>query len=268
MATESTQVLFFEKNYGDLQNPNCTATASQGNDFADFVRNRKNTSAWMTTGSVDTDLTSFTLDFTDEEDITQIVLLKHNFKSYTVKYWDGAVYQDFTPAISETTNTAENTHHVVAEVSASRVQIIINNTFVVNDDKQLAQFIVTKKLGRLNGWPLIKKPTISRNRKITKMMSGKSSVVENIGQYSTDLAIKVWSDDADLTLFEDLYDRFIGFLFWPSGGDETQFSSVRKGYRLEDIFLVKLTDELVNEFPNGVYTSGIKLNIKLAESVD
>jgi hypothetical protein len=262
-----TQILFFEKNYGDLQNPNATATASQASDFADFPRNRKNTSAWITTGSVDLDATTYEYDFSDEEDVDQIILLKHNFKSYTVKYWDGSLYQDFSPAISETTNTAENTHYNVTQVSTTKVQITINGTFVADSDKNLGQFIVTKRLGRLNAWPEIKKPTISRNRVVNNMLSGKASVVENVGQYSADLSIQVWSDDGDLTLIENLYDRFNGFLFWPCGGDETQFSTIRQGYRIEDIFLCKFVDENVPEYLRGIYKSGIVVKIKLRESV-
>jgi hypothetical protein len=262
------QIIFFEKNYADLQNDNCTATASQGNDFSDFVRNRKNSSGWITTNSVDSDNTTFTLDFSDSEDIDQIILLKHNFAAYTVEYWNGSSFVAFSPAISVSGNTAENTHHSVTEVSSTQVRLTVTGTITPDEDKQLAQFIVTKRLGQMAGYPEIKKPTLSRNRSITQMLSGKSSVVENLSTYSTGLSIKLWSNNADLTLIENLYDRFKGFLFWPSGGDETQFSTIRQGYRLEDIYLCKMMDEYVPEYFKGVYSTGIKVNLKLAESVD
>lgn len=268
MATESTQILFFEKNYGDLNAVNVTATASQANDFAAFPRNRKNTSSWITTGSQDSDNTTYTYDFVDEQAVDQIILIKHNFDAYTVKYWDGATYTDFATPISVTGNTSETTQHNVTEVSTSRIQLTITGTIVADEDKTLAQFIVTKRLGRFEGWPEIKRPTLSRNKVINKMLSGKASVVENVGQYSTDLSIKVWSNDTDLTLIETLYARFSGFLFWPCGGDETQFSSVREGYRLEDIFLSKFTDDNVPEFFKGLYKTGVKVKIKLQETVD
>lgn len=261
------QILFFEKNYADLQNPNVTATASQGNDFVDYARNRKNTSSWQTTGSVDADGTTYTLDFVDEVDVDQIILLIHNFKSYNVQYWNGSTFTDFSPAINETTNTAENTHYNVTEVSTSQIRLTINGTFVADSDKYLAQFIVTKRLGKLNAWPEIKKVELSRNRVINKMLSGKDSVVENVGKYSANLSIKAWSDDTDWTLFETLYARFNGFLYWPCGGDETQFSTVRQGYRLEDIYLVKFTDENTPEYYKGLYKAGLKVSIRISESV-
>lgn len=262
------QVLFLEKNRADLQNGNVSITASQGQDFVDFVRNRKNSSSWATTGSVDADNTTMTIDLTDEQDISKILLFKMNFDSYTLKYWNGSSFVDFSPAISVSGNTVENAEHDFTEVSTSQVQLIVTGTIVPDSDKTLAQFILTKTLGRMVGWPEIKNPKLSRNRKVNKMLSGKVSVVENVRQYSTSLSIKVWSDDADWTLVETLYERFTGFLFWPSGGDETQFSSVRQGYRTEDIFLCKLTDELNPEFFKGLYKSGLKLSMKLSESVD
>ena len=55
----SGQIAFFEKNYADLDYANVAATASQGVGTEDFARNRRNDSAWITSGSVDADNTTF-----------------------------------------------------------------------------------------------------------------------------------------------------------------------------------------------------------------
>lgn len=260
------QILFLEKNYADLQNELVVATASQGNDFTNLARNRKNNSSWMTTGSVDADNTTYELDFIDEVQVDQIILLKHNFKAYTVKYWDGvSAFVDFATPIVETVNTEKRTHYNPVEVATSKIQLRVTGTMVSDADKTLAQFIVTKRLGRFNGYPEIKKPTPSRNRKVTQMLSGKDFVVENVGKYSTELNFKILSDNDDLTLIETLYSRFTGFLFWPGGGDESQFTNIREGYRLEDIFLSKFTNEYQPEYFKFIYINGLPMKMKLSE---
>lgn len=52
------RIKFFEKNKGDISNSSVVMTASQGDDYADLVRNRSNYNAWATSGSVDADNTS------------------------------------------------------------------------------------------------------------------------------------------------------------------------------------------------------------------
>lgn len=262
------QIIFFEKPASDIGNPGVSATASQGAAYATYALNRSNLSAWITTGSVDADNTTWTLDMTDEKRISEILLIKHNFKSFTVKYWNGSAYQDFSPAINETTNTKAVNRYTVTPQSTSKIQITITGTLTPNSDKYLYQFLATEKLGQFNGWPQIKKPVHSRNRKKNGMLSGRSNIAENVGAFSCELSVKEWKDSTDLTLVERLYNMSEGFLIWPSGGDESQFSSARQGYRLEDIYLVKCADEYEPSFVSGQYQRGLDISISLTEVVD
>jgi hypothetical protein len=259
------QIIFFEKNKADFSNQDVVATATEGNDFIRNVLNRNNLTAWITTNSVDANDTTVTLDMADTKTVSDILLLKHNFKSFNIKYWDGATYQDFTPAINESTNTLDSNYFEVTPVSTSRVQLIIHGTQTADTDKVLYQFIVTEKLGRLEGWPLIKSPTLSRNRQKTVMLSGKTSVMENIGSYSVVLKFTSFSSEFDLSIIEALYSKIDGFLFWPCGGVESQFRTIREGYRMEDIYLMKPTDEYSPEYDKGLYKSGMSLDVKLTE---
>jgi hypothetical protein len=139
---------------------------------------------------------------------------------------------------------------------------------VADADKYLFQFISTTQIGQLQGWPVIKSPTVSRNRKTNKMLSGKILVKENIGAFTTSLTVKILSIDNDLTIIESMYASNEGFLVWLCGGDESQFKNERIGYRLEDIYLMKCTNEWRPEWSDGLYTSGMKINIQLKESVN
>lgn len=264
------QILFLKKNKLDIDDPVVVLTASQGNDFVNFLRNRNNTSAWVTNGSVDADLTTLEVNFMNEVALDHISLVKCNFKSYKIEYWNGASYVTFSPAIDETANTNPTPSHNFTKVNSTKIRLTVRGTMTANIDKKLYQLIASEKIGTgyLNGWPIIKNPTISRQRAITPMLSGKRAVKEQIGFFSCDLEVKVYSDNGDLTIFEYIYSSNYGVLVQLCGGDEDQFSSKRYGYRKEDFFLMKPSDEYTVEWYKGFYKSGQVVNIKLVESKD
>lgn len=261
----ANQILLFKKSKTDYTDSDVVATASQGSIYAPLALNRSNTSGWITTGSVDADNTTFTVDMVNSHIVDQILLVGHNFKAFTVKYWDGAAYQAFSPAINETTNTATTNRFSVTSVETTKLQVRITGTQVVNSDKRLAQFIATELIGRLNAWPIIENAVFDRYKRVTKMLSGKSLIAENIGGFSCDLSVTIWSNNADLTIVESLYNSNNGFLVWLCGGDTSQFSSVRQGYRLEDVFLMKCTNDFQPNWVEGLYKSGLGLQISLSE---
>ena len=260
------QPLFFEKNKLDLSKESVTVTASQCNDYTAYMRNRSNNTAWITTGSVDADNTNIVVDFVDSVNITDIILIKHNFKAYTIQYWDGAAYQDFSTAIAETTNSAATTHHNFTQQSTTKIKLIITGTTVADSEKYLYQFIATDRIGQFSSWAILK-PVISRTRQVSKMLSGKKSIRERAGAYACDLQVKLTSNDSDLTIVENLHDSNNGFLFWACGGDESQFRNERQGYRLEDIYLCKCKNEYKPLWYKGGYQTGMKIDLKLEEVV-
>jgi len=260
------QIVFFEKNKLDIESTDVIVTATQANDYTDFFRNRSNNSAWVTTDSVDSDNTQIDIDFVDEQDLNHILLLKHNFKAYTIQYWNGSTYVDFSTPINETTNSSESTYHVFNDVSTSMLRLIIQGTITPDDDKFLYQFIATDIIGRFEGWPVLN-PTLSRNRRTSRLLSGKQAVKEKIGAYSSRVTVSNLRDDNDLTIIEGLFAANEGFLFWPCGGDEDQFSSRRLGYRLEDIYLCKTSNEWNPAFASGIYQTGIVVNMNLVEVI-
>ena len=271
----AAQVRFFKKNIIDLSNatPVLTVTdataTNTGQSYIDFMRNRNNTSAWVTTGSNDAANTTIEIDLVDLRDVTSIIMVLHNFDSYTLKYWDGS-WVDFSTTVNVSGNAATTTFHEFTQVSTTKIQLVISGTVVANADKKMRQLIITENLvsGQLNGWPVFSKPNIDTNKKVSTMLSGKANVVESIGAYETSLKVDTWKDDADLQIVEEIYFGKRGVLVWPCGGDQAQFSSVRIGYRLEDIFLMRGVNNLISEWNKGLYTSGMKINMKLKEAIE
>lgn len=270
----ASQILFMEKSKCDLDNINCTITitdaiaSSTGDTIIDFIRNRSNDSSWLTTGSTDAANTELLVDIGDNSTISDIILMQHNWASYTVQYWTGSAYADFTPAISETGTIVDTTHHTFADVNTNRIKIIIGSTQTVDADKQLSQLVITKRFGSLAAWPTIKNPLVSLNKRKSRMLSGKTFVTETTGYFACDLEVKILKSDADLTIVENIFMNRQGLLLWLCGGDQDQFSSIRMGYRLKDLYLVRPTNEWKPEWYKGLYTSGMKINIKLEESID
>lgn len=268
------QIRFFKKNIIDLSNDlgSITVTdavaANSGQDIIDFVRNRNNVSAWVTTDSTDAANTQLDVEFGVGRDLSDIILVKHNWKAFTIKYWDGSAYQDFSTAIAQTNNTDETTHFHFTAVETTRIRIIITAAQTLNADKELYQLICSEQIGLLNGWPIIKNPSHDRNKKISKMLSGKINMIESTGSFACDLEVTNWKDQSDLSVVENIYFRREGVLLWLCGGDEDQFAMELSGYRLEDIFLVRPTNSYEPEWAKGIYTSGVKIKIALQEAIN
>lgn len=265
----ASQITFFEKNKADSGANGVTVMASQGAAYASYALNRSNLTGWITTNSVDADNTTFTVSFSDAQLVNTLLLVKHNFKNFKVEYSvAGGSYQDFSPAINVTNNSATTNRYSITQVAVNAIRITITGTQTANADKYLYQFIATNLIGKLKGWPVISNPTHSRNRKTTQMLSGKLSVIENVGGFTCELKVAEWRDASDLSVVEALYNSNEGFLVWLSGGDEAQFLSARQGYRLEDIYLMKPINEYQPEFVKGTYRRGMDISIKLAEVVN
>jgi hypothetical protein len=265
----ATPIRFFNKNKLDISNPNAELTASEADAYVDYVRNRSNTSYWVTTNSVDANNTNIVVDFADQRDIDSIILVKHNFKAYTVQYWNGVAYDDFSTPILETNNSSDTTFHQFNLVVTTRIKLTIQGTMIADRDKFLAQLIATDQIGQLENYPSIRKPSFDRNLASTNMLSGKASIIENIGGFSVSLDKEYWKSAADLELIEELYFSNEGFLVWLSGGDTSQFNNfIPRGYRMEDVFLMKCANNYSPEYVKGILEHGIGVAIKLIEVVD
>lgn len=264
----SKQISFYRKSRADYDFPLVTYSSSYSSATLKNMFDRRNTSAWGPTGGSDATEPKFEIDFGDNVTIDTLILVKHNWKSFLLERWTGSAWQAVIFPSGITAETGEFDLKSIlfpTGVSTTKLRVTIYSTQVANELKYCFQFIPCRKIGTFNAWPIISKPLLSKNLKTVPMLSGKSSVVRNSGRYSATLGVSVLRDDADLTLIESLFDSTEGFLYWPSSGDESQFSSVRQGYQAEDIYLVRCTNEYSPEFHKGLYKSGLKVQMDLIE---
>lgn len=268
-----SQIKLFYKNHVDIDNSNValgvtdTAATDDGANILEFIRNRNNNSAWLTTGSADANNTTIDVDMADSLRVDTVILVGHNFKSFTIQYWDSG-WVDFSTPINETSNIDGTTSFTFDEVTTSRIKLIITGTQVADDDKILKQLIVVKTLRTLDAFPEIVKPSHSRTRSIAKMLSGKSNFVSQVGGFKVDLKVKYWKNDGDLEAVEAIYTNRLPVLVWLCGGDDEQFSSKRIGYRKEDLYLMRPANDYTPEWYSYVYTTGLNLTVKLVEVVN
>lgn len=272
------QIRFFQKNIIDLSQDSVTMTVTDlvadnsGQEIIDFVRNRNNSSAWLTTESTDAANTQILAQFGVGRDVSSILLVKHNWKAFTIQYWNEltSTWTSFSTPIAETVNTDETTHFQFDTVETNQIRIIITGTQVADEDKELYQLIVTADIGagQLAGWPVIKNPTHDTNKRKTKMLSGKVHVVESVGSFMCSLEVSNWKSVADVSLIEDIFFRREGVLLWLCGGDESQFAVPSRGYRLEDLYYVRPTNSFEPELVKGIYSSGQKIRMDLQEAIE
>lgn len=265
-------IKFFKKNKIDLDFSGVTITitdavaSNTGQSFVNYLRNRNNTSGWMTTDSSDAANTQIDVVLTGRKDFDRIVLVKHNFKAYTIQYYDEDLlaYTDFSTAVNVSNNAVTTTTHSFNSVSTSKFRIIITGTMVANADKSLCQLILTEDIGEMISQPEIT-PVIDKSRKVTKYLSGKSHIIRSIDTFGVRLRKKNVDVAADQELVETLFDSFEGFHVWLSGGDISQYVNVRKGYRLEDIYLMNLSNEYEPEWDGSYFKNGLNIDLRLVE---
>ena len=263
-------IKFFKKNIYDLSNPYPVTTVTDsvatdtGEDFTDLMRNRLDTSGWSTTDSSDSGNTTIEIDFIDTKEFSDVLILNHNLKSFTLKYWNGSAWTDFSTAISETTNTLTSNHYSFTKVNTDKIQMIITGTQTADDDKTIRQLIFTESLGEFD-CELYIKPVITRSRQSTTFLSGKTFVSRSSGGFKCTLEAPSVFTDNDLTLVETIFDSYNGVLMWLSGGTTSQYETLRQAYRLQDIYLVTCSNEYEPEWNEGRYKNGMKVKMDLVE---
>lgn len=267
--------IFYKKNAIDFDKKNQVTftvvdgvASNTGINFVDNLRNRNNFSGWSTTDSTDAGVTTMTVFLGDEVEINRIFLVLQNFKDYTVKHrLGGGAFSDFSTPIAETTNTGATKLHTFNNVTVDEIQIIINKTFVLDDDKRMTQLILTSEIGQLVTQMKIERVRLTKNRKFKRSLSGKGRVSRSIGGFAFNMQKTNIINQADIDLIQEFYSSFNGFIVWLSASDTTQFRVQTEPYRLQDIFLVQLANEYEPDWNEGHYNWGLDIELQFIEAL-
>ena len=200
-----------------VYNKGASAIASTGSPSANYAIDRNNSTFWSSIGSDDATVETITITLSESSDIDRLLLVDHNFKNYTIKYFDGAGYVDFTSAykysieltqsqlghgasfgraskFSENTfgvKTASETHSLIDNentldvtyfefdsVTTMSIRIEVQSTQVADEEKHISQVIATAELGTMQGFPKVKVKHNTNNSE-RKALSGRSLIVKN-----------------------------------------------------------------------------------------
>ncbi len=90
------------------------------------------------------DLTSTTIsiDFTDTQTVSNIVLLNHNLKDYSI-YYNSNVANVFSPDLVFTTNSETSQYFSFTTVTTiTNITLLMNKTITADEEKKVGQFII------------------------------------------------------------------------------------------------------------------------------
>lgn len=277
MPTISGGIKFFETNYA-LFKKGASATASTNDSAAKSILDTNQYTQWESIGS--NDLTNETIEITlpSESTIDSILLRDFNFKNFSVKYFDGASFVDFSnvvgvngvesASISETSFAYDSGFYQFDSVSTTKIQIVCSTTQIANTQKYLTNFFATKEIGTFLGYPRVN-PTVDRNERVVRSLSGKAVVQKSYMTNNMSINFKTHPYQNDIDLLNILFNREEPFLVYLCGGrtGSNYFKIEQINWRLRDMYNMQIVGSMKNDFEKGVYILGVNKTIKLEEHV-
>lgn len=256
-------------------------SATSGNSAAARMIDRNPITYWTSVDS--TDLVTETIIILMPEAVTidRILLVDHNWKEFTVKYYSGATYVNFSGVvgldgskanISETTFADDTAYYEFTPVSTTQIEITVTKTQTANQQKYINAFIATEELGTFQGYPMINVLTHNRNAQSRTTLGGKVLVQKSEESFLCKLLFENYpaSLSADIDLLFELYDREINFIMWICGGKRgsTYFKKQMKGYRLKDVYTVNTPEPVTPLYTANVYQNPVNFFQTFVEAVD
>ena len=192
--------------------------------------------------------------------VDRIYIDNHNIDDGSIKYWDGFSFVDFSPAIAFSSNTDTTSYFEVTQVTTTRIQLIMDTTQIVDDEKRVGEFRVFNELGLVVVNPSNFRFEFDDIGPDLETSKGSNIHVSFSEKYRADIDFND-SDATDMTLFRSLKDRSNPFYIFPGGGvDKTQ-----EGFRLRDMFFVNFINNFTPELKSQLFDIGTVLNMEISE---
>jgi len=271
-------IKFFDKNKADSLT-GATVVASSGDPSSKFILDKNRFTVWRSVGSDDTTTETLTITLFSSESFNRLFLIRHNFKEFTAKYWDGFSFVDFanvigingivTTGVSEIAYALGSSYYEFDSVTTTIIQITATKTQVPNEEKFLNSFVVTSELGTLVGFP---KAVPTKDRKLRKsiLLNGRVNVDKSLEvmRFAIDFKNYPPTLTTDLNLLITLFDRDDSFLVWLSGGRNGTpfFKQQLVGFRIEDLIQMQVTNIFKDSYRKNTYTSMVNQKLNLEEA--
>lgn len=268
---------FFTKNYA-LYKDGATITATSNTSGANAVIDVNKYTQWTSVGSTDAITETLLITLKTAQVINRLFLIGMNFKQFSVKYWNGSTYADFTSVIGinaevksgiqESTYAKTSAYYEFDSVTTNIIQVSVLKTQVVNVQKFLTTFIVTKEIGTFKGFPRAS-IDVDRNEAKAETLSSKFIVQKGAETTTVGLNFKSHPYQNDLDILDYLFNSEEPFLVYPCGGrdGETYFKVNQKGWRIGDVVNMQMVGKMPSDFEKGVYILGFNKTIKMEEHI-
>lgn len=270
-------VKFFEPSLCLFKNGS-TAVANSNSGNAVLVLNYDKDSTWVSSGSTEGVAATITITLPAGTTFNRLMLLNHNFKTYTITYGAGATNfanvitaNNVTMAnITETAYADSGSYYEFDSVTTTQINISCTNVQnpAVTTEKYLGVLFISTEIGTLSvdGLPKLD-PQISANNRVAQNINNKAIVQRGLDSFSCTLSAQLIYDQADADIFTALYDRNEDFMVLLCGGraGSTYFRIKAKPFRLEDLYRVRNTASLDNGHYKGLFNTGIQQSLKLIE---
>lgn len=267
-------ISFFDKNKA-FYSEGSTCVASSNTASQNLILGSNKYFKWESIGSNDTTTETLTITLPAAISISRLFLVDHNFKEFTIKY--GSTPSDFAAVkgiggytdskIAHTAFSGDTAYYEFTPVTTDTIVISVVKSQVANAQKYLNQFIVTNELGTLSGFPNMNGIKLDRNDQRDEAISGRVHIEKGYETATFNLDLNTYPYQADVTLLDSLHDRDLPFIVWLSGGISTQFKITQRGFRLKDVYQMKVTGSMNNSYYKNIYKSGVNQNYNFAEVV-
>lgn len=251
-------VKFFGTNFVD---DDCTYTlTSADSTLSSYLFDRDRNTSLTSIGSSDAANEDFVIEFAASKTFNRILIDNHNIKSGSLQYWNGSAYVDFSSAISWSANATTTHYYEFNSVSTTKIRLRMSTTITANDQKRVGSLYVMLELGDVSANPtrVPIKYAAAQNKQIA---ADNGTILVRFGKkFQAEL---FFSDatDADVTLFETLWDSGQSFHVYMCGGT----GQTQRGYRLQDIYLVNFVNDFEPNLKGDLFGIGTTIKLELDE---
>lgn len=266
-------ISFFDNNKA-LFDDGSTCVASTNTDDQNLILGTNKFFKWESIGSDDVTTETLTITLPSPISLSRIFLVDHNFKNFGIQYGASLDFANVTGLdsysdnqILETGFTRNTAYYQFDAVTTDTIIISIDTTQVVDAQKFLTQFIATNELGTLLGFPNLSGVKLDRNDKKSKAISGRLHLERGYESASFRLSLRTYPFEADIDLLDSLHDSNVSFLVWINGGLPDQFRFNQRGFRIEDIYNMKIDKAMNNSYYKNIYKAGANQSYSFMEVV-
>lgn len=255
-------VSFYDKSKILLKD-GASAAASSNTPAQNYVLGNDKYHRWESSGSDDTTQETLTITFPQATEISRIFVLNHNLKAFEITSSDGSFTNVSSldasglTGISETAFDKKVAYYEFDSITVDDLTLTMDTTQVADAEKYVGQIIATNEIGTLEGFPDVSGVGLDKNLIKDKTINGKGIIEKGYEVSDFLMRLNSYPIQADIDILDALHDRENPFLVWLCGGKPDNFRLKQRGWRLEDLYQMQVSDSIQNGYNKNVYSLGV-----------